>query len=912
MAVIGTFGSFTAARLGIYASQSSLNVTGNNIANINTTGYTRQRADLVSLYSYGTARYASNRNLNIGYGVLIDNVSQLRDPFLDIRYREENASMGAYEEKLNCLKQLAQVLDEVGRGTEDFGIVEAQFSDFLGQLQYLLGRVGAVEYDTTVRGSAQTLTQLLNSYSRAMDTLATNKLKELQDNVKTVNTLLTEIRDLSAQIREGEIAGDTCLEMRDERNLRIDELSAYLKIDVSYDREKIDEFNSVERINISIADSGNPPIKLIQGIYGAQISMPEMAAARNPAYNSDPAYGPSHYYISRESDLAHGKIVYTNNRREALTSGGQPVKNDRDSLEAAMTKLGYPKDNTGAFDATALNDFLNGLTDTYSDDAYSPYLDENGDPGAWFEKDAGLVENALKGSRDNRLWMTVEPLVDAKDRYLRDEYHKEITESVDLSDTQLYGSLQAIREFLTEKGEFSTMDDLAFDSKAAQKRGLPYYQNALDALARKFAEAFNKANRLDLDKVLEAYENDGDFFLDKNGLQMTALTDKNNNLITPDFFKALTEKMNRLEELKEQIAGGKLSTEQLEIEIDRLQAEKDSLSSTRQELLDEREQWMREREPLLQQREPLLTERQQLLERLEALDPETDAEEIADLNAQIETLNGKIGKLNEDIAPLDEKIGPLDEKIGPLDEKIPELADRIKVLEGQLASGDGTLTADQIAEKGQEIKDLEAEIAADSVTAYEYIEVLRTQGGQLTDKWSAYNGGVLFSNNGDTNDTTNINAGNITVSKGWTTGEVRILNTKKPSGLGNSTANDNIYHMIELMSEDMNYYPSEISDLLGAGLMNDGGNLYFTGSFQERLADMNSLLAVETHTTDLMYNEYATTTLSLENSRQSVAGVDLNDEATNMMVYQKAYAAACQLMTTLDSMLDKLINGTLR
>ena len=38
MAVIGTFGSFTAARLAIYASQSSLNVTGNNIANINKIG----------------------------------------------------------------------------------------------------------------------------------------------------------------------------------------------------------------------------------------------------------------------------------------------------------------------------------------------------------------------------------------------------------------------------------------------------------------------------------------------------------------------------------------------------------------------------------------------------------------------------------------------------------------------------------------------------------------------------------------------------------------------------------------------------------------------------------------------------------------------------------------------------------
>ena len=54
MAVIGTFGSFTAARLGIYGAQASLNVTGNNIANINTNGYTRQRADLVSLHSAGS------------------------------------------------------------------------------------------------------------------------------------------------------------------------------------------------------------------------------------------------------------------------------------------------------------------------------------------------------------------------------------------------------------------------------------------------------------------------------------------------------------------------------------------------------------------------------------------------------------------------------------------------------------------------------------------------------------------------------------------------------------------------------------------------------------------------------------------------------------------------------------------
>ena len=50
--------------------------------------------------------------------------------------------------------------------------------------------------------------------------------------------------------------------------------------------------------------------------------------------------------------------------------------------------------------------------------------------------------------------------------------------------------------------------------------------------------------------------------------------------------------------------------------------------------------------------------------------------------------------------------------------------------------------------------------------------------------------------------------------------------------------------------------------------------------------------------------------VSLDMQRDSMASVDLNDEAMNLMQYSKSYNAACRLMTTLDSMLDKLINGT--
>ena len=776
MAVIGTFGSFTAARLGIYASQSSLNVTGNNIANINTKGYTRQRMDLVSLHSDGNIRYANSYNLNIGYGVLAEGVSQLRDPFLDIRFRDENSKVGSYEAKLDCLEQMASILDEVGKGSGEFGIIEAQFNDLLTQLENFNGNAGVDVYDTTVRGSAESLTKLFRDYAEGLKTVENNKLNQLKEDVKTVNSLLTRIRDLSEQIREAGIHGDKALELRDDRNVYIDELSAYMKIDVSYDMEKIDEFSSVERINISIAGSGNPPIKLIQGIYGTQLTMPETTAARNPAY--DPSNPKCNRYISQESDPASGKILYTDNEREALrAANGDLIWNNVDGQTTLANEFGYT-----------------GTLDQQFEEKFAKYLILNDDgtvQGYTNDPDqATQVDNAVEGSEENRLWMSLEPLKDARGKFMKDQYHKDITESVDLTDNQLYGSLQAIREFLTEKGEFSSADDRLFDPEATQKRGVQYYKKSLDALAKKFADELNKANRLDFGQVSEAYkQNANGEFIDKDG---NVIQDKDGNAITAKEFGDLAKDIEQLDSLRE--------------ELKKVLADK--------------------------------------------TDPNRD-QKLADLRKDIEDLENK-------------------------------------------------------------------DIPGRSEALYEKMELLR-QSGDLTTEWAFYNGGVLFSNHGDTNDPTGINASNITISSAWSTGDVRILNTKKPDTLiedpnggpdkvlSHTTADDNIYHIINLINKDFDYLPSEIVDNAA-----DGTKKYFTGSFQERLSDINSILALDGQTTATLYNNTTTQALVLENSRQSVSGVDLNDEATNMMVFQKSYAAACQLMTTLDSMLDKLINDTIR
>lgn len=757
MAVIGTFGSFTAARLGIYASQASLNVTGNNIANINTTGYTRQRADLVSLHSAGSARYASDYNLDIGYGVLVDQVSQLRDPYLDILYRDEQANVGFYEATVKGLQQISQVLDEVGKGTGKFGVLHGQFEDFLAQLQGYNNRVNDEDYDTTVRGSAESIVNIFNTYAKKLATVKENMTNDLKNDITQVNTILTEIRDLNAQIRNANIFGHNALELKDQRNVLIDKLSSYMEIEVQYSYEPIDEFSQVEKLSITLANSGNPPKYLVNGIYGTQIDMPEEIPSRNPYYN--PELPTSNRYISRNSDFdaVPPKILYTNIEREAMRDNDNNIITNDGAGETLLKAMGYAGiPETNKYDINA--------TDQDGNRTSGQYLDANGDPTDVME-DAALIDNAQKGSDANRLWMRLQPLVDERGRYIKDEYGRDIDEIVELGDNDLYGSLQAKRELITEEGEFASKEDLAFDPNANVKRGITYFQRSLDALARKFAESFNNANTVNGEQVFLGYETE----TGRDGIKRYKMN-ADCDLITgggdaADVVQKIMQELN----------------------ISEADA-KDYL--VRKDGLDELSAGLRQ-----------------------------------------ELLNVQMKHLEE--------------------------------------AGHGT---------------------------------------------AVMGGGVLFSVSGDSDDVKDaegkgITAANISIAKSWSTGGTRLLPTKNYDPTENTTADDNIYHMIGMMYEEMNYKPEDIADIVGPTASD--GTTYFSGSFQQRLSEMNNTLATKQQTATTNYTAFEISALSWDNQRQSVSGVDLNEEATSMMMFQKSYAAACQLLTTLDSMLDKLINGTI-
>ena len=261
MGSIGTFGSFTQARLAIYASQMGLNVTGNNISNINTTGYTRQRLEQESFRTGGADRYHSSYSIRVGNGVLTTGVSQLRDPYLDIRYRTEMSSVGAMDAKLGGLESIQAILDEVGDGDDAFGIIEAHLSELYNAFQQISDQTGQSEYDIQVRSTAEALVKQLNSYAAKLEEVYQNAEKAFDQDLETVNGILTSIRDLNAAIRKNEIHGDNALELKDQRNLLIDKLSEYMKIDVLYTEEDIGAGQTVEKLVIKLANA-NPDTKV--------------------------------------------------------------------------------------------------------------------------------------------------------------------------------------------------------------------------------------------------------------------------------------------------------------------------------------------------------------------------------------------------------------------------------------------------------------------------------------------------------------------------------------------------------------------------------------------------------------------------------------------------------------------------
>ena len=109
-----TFFGLTIASSGLSAYQASLNTTANNVSNVRTEGYTRQVANLQASEALRvSAKYGTQ-----GSGVTVTSIKQVRSEYYDVKYWENQASLGLFETKLNYLQQIENyyIDDDTAKG----------------------------------------------------------------------------------------------------------------------------------------------------------------------------------------------------------------------------------------------------------------------------------------------------------------------------------------------------------------------------------------------------------------------------------------------------------------------------------------------------------------------------------------------------------------------------------------------------------------------------------------------------------------------------------------------------------------------------------------------------------------------------------------------------------------------------
>ncbi|MCV2392800.1 flagellar hook-associated protein FlgK [Actinotalea sp. M2MS4P-6] len=216
---MSTFSGLSTALSSLIAQRQALDVTGQNIANANTVGYTRQRANLdavspasvPSLYSAG---------LMAGGGVRTTDITRMGDIFLDTRLRSETSAASYQLTRADALSRLQSTVTE----PSDSGFASA-LQTYWADWQDVANAPDDIAARMVVVGDAEALVSQIHDGYRNVETQWSQTRATVDALVTDVNTLAASVADLNGQIRAMQVSGDNANELIDKRSTLITQLS---------------------------------------------------------------------------------------------------------------------------------------------------------------------------------------------------------------------------------------------------------------------------------------------------------------------------------------------------------------------------------------------------------------------------------------------------------------------------------------------------------------------------------------------------------------------------------------------------------------------------------------------------------------------------------------------------------------
>ena len=223
-----TFFGLEVARTGLNISQKGLDVTGHNIANVNTPGYNRQRLVKTAYEPFSGSRlFLPVDNALVGAGVKVMILDQIRSAFYDRQFRSEQTLYSEWSTRTTGLTYVEALFEDFEESALTQGINKL-FQAFLT----LTTEANDKEQRTVVQQAAISLTDSFNQIYKRLEELKENHNTAIEAVITRINTITDNIASLNKSIYAYEMNGFRANDLRDKRNLLIDELSGL--VDIKY------------------------------------------------------------------------------------------------------------------------------------------------------------------------------------------------------------------------------------------------------------------------------------------------------------------------------------------------------------------------------------------------------------------------------------------------------------------------------------------------------------------------------------------------------------------------------------------------------------------------------------------------------------------------------------------------------
>ncbi len=215
----GLFQGLEIGRSALLTHQLALQTISNNIANVNTPGYSRQRVNITT-----TLPEVSAIGI-LGSGVTVSDIQQARDLFLGQQYRQQNKSLGQWQYKEKVFSEVESLFNEPNDNTlsDLMNKFWDSWSDLSTSPDSASSRAQIVEQAKLLTNGFHQMATQLNSLRSSIDADMTNLVQE-------VNRITSQIASINQQIKSLELGNAKANDLRDSRDLLLDDLSKIIDV----------------------------------------------------------------------------------------------------------------------------------------------------------------------------------------------------------------------------------------------------------------------------------------------------------------------------------------------------------------------------------------------------------------------------------------------------------------------------------------------------------------------------------------------------------------------------------------------------------------------------------------------------------------------------------------------------------